>query len=159
MGNGRCSREAGSRNDDHQSHDQCGPMHARHATMEAALAVHDVLQSALSDIERPDAGEGEHRMQLPFQLQDVDQTLAIQPRVKAQAGDDLFVTTPFPFAAHLTVGPPHQRMEPPQEERQQLQPSERRFRPLEVTAGGRHGDVVASKKWCHGPRQTSVIAQ
>ena len=95
---------------------------------------HDVLQSKCSDVRRPHAGQREERSQPIglFPLQDVEETSGITRRGTPKARHDFVVTAPFAHARGLSIGPPDQRVEPPEELCRKLHAARQHVPPTDV---------------------------
>ena len=81
---------------------------------------HDRLQTTRGHFQRPDARDRDERSQLTLLFDDTQEGPRITDGFAADAGDHFPVTAVFPFAACLSIRPPDQGMEPPDQLRDEL---------------------------------------
>ena len=81
--------------------------------MDHVRTLHDFLQSANGDFDRPCAGEPGKRLEGLLRGQNVDEAAGVDRAIARERRQHLFVAAAFAVAVDLAIHPPDGRVEPP----------------------------------------------
>ena len=93
---------------------------------------HDVLQAMCGDLQGTHTGQGEQGLEPPLPFEDIQQAAGVACRIAPEARHDFLITAAFALARGLAVGPPDQRVEPPENLSDELQPAQECVPPANV---------------------------